>query len=83
MRPDDGEVLDALRTRGVRDVQRHADVVAHRAVLTLERTRQGRLGQLELERKRVAAAGHDGNVARLVVGFWGEENVVLVNSRIR
>ncbi len=66
MRPDDGEVLDALGRGGVRNVDDDAQIVANRPDATLERARQRALRKLELERELVVAAGHDGYGALLV-----------------
>ena len=55
MRPDNGEVLEALGWRRVWNVDQASQVVANRTDFALERAGQRTLGQLELEWEAVYA----------------------------
>ena len=57
---NNGEVFEALRWRGVRNVDQYSEVVSDCTHPALEGARESALRQLELEWKMVIPSGHDG-----------------------
>ena len=53
---DDGEILESLRRRGVRNVNDNSQVISDSADAALERARETLLGQSEVKRQPVLAA---------------------------
>lgn len=73
MWPNDGEVLETLRRRGVRNVDQYPQVVSDGAHSAFKGAGQSALRQLELKREVMVSSWHDGD-GSIVVFIYGSQS---------